>query len=266
MTVGKWAETLDNNLAPIDREADLISALMVFSNFPSKPALAVYKASTYLQTAIAAYLNENSINGCLDRNSINYNPVANYDPGTLCQEQNRFGGILSYACANNILGANVRNCQPGFTERPLFMSSNPTISMTECVGGATIKQSSVLFGGIYSTMVDNPVTNGKSCPPGFMAQNIFECSNNFMCVSLDFSKAIKYAVPFGGFVSECFNDSVRDCPKGLEKKLVNVIKGCEISYCTKIKSFERAQLKKLPYSPKPPSYAKLIEYKLKNSN
>lgn len=63
MTVSRWAETLDFNLAPIDREADLLHNVMVFSNFPSKPPLNVYKASTYIQAAIASYLNENSING-----------------------------------------------------------------------------------------------------------------------------------------------------------------------------------------------------------
>ncbi len=104
----------------------------------------------------------------------------------------------------------------------------------------------------------NPITNAQSCPPNFQAQNIFDCSDNYMCVTKDLSSAnVKVAVPFGGFVSSCFSGLPAACPNGLEKKPINIIKGCQIFYCTKYKSTNRPIRLKPPFVPKPTSYSTL---------
>jgi len=44
---------------------------------------------------VAKYLNLNSIEGCLDKNNINYNPQALYESANSCQEKLKFGGFFS---------------------------------------------------------------------------------------------------------------------------------------------------------------------------
>jgi hypothetical protein len=55
-----------------------------------------------LDKGIAKYLNINTIDGCLDRNNINYNPQAIYDSGNSCQDKLKFGGFFSVykKCSN----------------------------------------------------------------------------------------------------------------------------------------------------------------------
>lgn len=51
--------------------------------------------------------------------------------------------------------------------------------------------------------------------------------NNFLL----FFKNFRKAVPFGGFVGNCFTGLPSECPAGLELKPINIINGCQISYC-----------------------------------
>lgn len=257
MTVAKWTETLQNNLVSIDREVDLLSSLLLFSNFPSAPALIVYKASQYVQNAIVKYLKANTVNGCMNRNSINYDPSANFDQGNSCEEKYKFGGIISNTCNENNVLTGASSCPAGYSEKKLEFNFNPSISVTECVGNEVIKTGAVYFGGSFSTSSNNPVTNSKSCPNGFNAQKIFDCSSTYICTSTDYTKAISNSIPFGGFVSDCFAQSA--CPIGFDKIFLNVINACEISYCTKLKSFKAPQLMKPPFVAKPPSYKLLLE-------
>lgn len=48
-----------------------------------------------VQQAISEYLKVNTIDGCSDRNNINFNPQANYDSGKSCDEKLKFGGFVS---------------------------------------------------------------------------------------------------------------------------------------------------------------------------
>ena len=132
-----------------------------------------------------------------------------------------------------------------------------TIELTECIGNSTaIQKGDVLFGGIYSILNDNPVTKAKSCPPYFVRQSLFDCSNNIICISTDKSMyALKNAIPFGGIFSSCNSVPLQtSCPDGLKMNLINIIDGCMIYYCAKFKNLAQPALKKLPFVPKPPSY------------
>jgi len=257
MSVKAWSETLDANLVALDREADLLSNLVLGSNFPMFPMMTVFKANAYVQNAIATYLNVNSIDGCLDRNSVNFNPQANFDSGNMCDEKLKFGGtILSGSCSQSNVLTNSATCPGGYVAKTLT-SSQPSFTLTQCLGGDGVKNGAVLFGGVYSSMVNNQVTGGKSCPPFFKPQGLFDCADNFICVSTDINNGVRSAIPFGGFVSECFNEPERTCPQGFETHLINVINGCQFSYCTRIKRFSRPLLSRPPFVPKPPSFSML---------
>ncbi len=255
MTTKEWADTLDANMRAFDREADLLSNLILGSNFPMFPMATVFKANGVVQEAIKQYLGLNSIDGCLDRASINYNPQANFNSGKMCDEIIKFGGIIS-ACVNNLL-TNSDSCPPGYVAKT-FTSTSPSIKLTTCEGANGINNGAVLFGGVYSSLVQNPITGAKSCPPNFQAQSLLDCSDNYICLTTDVNdNNIKTAVPFGGIISNCFPESPSECPNGLQKILINTIRGCQISYCSKYKDWSRPELRRPPFVPRPTSYSRL---------
>jgi hypothetical protein len=275
MSTREWAESLDANMRAFDREADLLSNLILGSNFPMFPMATVFKANAFVQDAIKQYLGLNSIDGCLDRGSINYNPQANFNSGKMCDESLKFGGFISNSktciqtdflggcsefgneCIQNNVLTNSATCPSGYVTKT-FTSTNPSIKLSVCEGGPGINNGAVLFGGIYSSIANNPITGARSCPPNFRAQSLFDCSDNFICLSTDVNdNNIKTAVPFGGFISNCFFESPSECPQGLQKILINTIRGCQISYCSKYKDWSRPDLRRPPFVSRPPSYFKL---------
>lgn len=206
MSVTQWSQTLEQNYVAIDREGLLISNLFLPSNFATFPSSIVFKASTFVQKAIVEYLTLNSIDGCLDRNQVMFNPQANFDSGKSCDEKLKFGGFVSTSkkcgfitpqgdcsqfisetTSNNYL-TKTANCPVGYLAQT-GVASNPWISLTQCVGDSSVQKGAVLFGGIYSNLHDNPVTGDKSCPSGFTAQSLFDYGDNFICQSSDLSTA-----------------------------------------------------------------------------
>ena len=142
----EWANSLDQNLRAIDREADLLSNLILGSNFPMFPIATVFKANAYVQNAIRTYLGKNSLDGCLDRFSVNYNPQANFDSGKMCLEQVKFGGVFSTTstaggCVLNNILTNAQSCPAGYLPKTSVLNGPAaTFSLTECVGDATIQK------------------------------------------------------------------------------------------------------------------------------
>ena len=130
--------------------------------------------------------------------------------------------------------------------------------MIECIGdGPFTVFGQVLFGGVYSTRVENPVTKSRSCPPSYVSQILFGCNDNVICVSKETSNinAIRYALPFGGIFSSCNLAPLQtECDKGFDKFLINDLNGCQVYYCSKIKNFQQPDLKKLPFVEKPLRY------------
>jgi len=52
MDAATWAKTLEGNYVSIDREAGLISFLLLPSNFPSFPASSIFKAKNFVNINI----------------------------------------------------------------------------------------------------------------------------------------------------------------------------------------------------------------------
>jgi hypothetical protein len=55
MTAAAWADTLENNLEVIDREAALLSFIILPSNFPSFPASSIFKAKNFVNIIFAKF-------------------------------------------------------------------------------------------------------------------------------------------------------------------------------------------------------------------
>ena len=260
MNISRWTETLKNNLIPIDREAELISSLFLSRNFPGFTSAIIRNASLLVDDAVKTYLQSNTLKGCTDPGSINFEPYANLQEKSACDEQIKFGGIISAqaTCSETNIITNANACPVGYTQKTSFAHTGPVHGLTECVGDSPyVVYGQVLFGGIFSTLFDNPVTKDKSCPPLFVRQSLFDCANNVICVSTETNNliAIKYAVPFGGIFSSCNTTPLQtECPVGMETNLISVKDGCQIFYCAKFKNFSEPKLKKLPFVAKPPHY------------
>lgn len=266
MTLTDWTKTLPNNLVSIDRESAVLTNLISQSNFNNINLQTLLAIKDHVSQAMQIYMRVNARSGCTDRSSINYDPIANFDPEYMnnCKEKIKFGGTFasSIVCTqttNGVCSATQylcrelhpltrdRKCPPGYIGKTAFLASNPWYNLTECFGSDSIQRGGALFGGIYSPVANNPVTGKKSCPENFTPISLFDCSKNVICLSYDFDRSIENAVPFGGFISSCLPQLQKDCAQGLEKYFVNSYNGCDLFYCTKAKIFDRPEIIEPPF-------------------
>lgn len=273
MTLQEWANTLEGNLVSIDRESDVISNLVSQSNFESINIRTLLEIRRNINKALETYMKVNARSGCTDTKSVNYDPIANFDPeeSNNCKEKVKFGGTFAstilctattagvctatqYQCQELHPLTRNRQCPNGYVAKTAFLASNPWLNLTECYGSYAIEKGGVLFGGIYSAVSNNPVTGKKSCPENFSPVSLFDCSKNLVCLSFDFERGIENAVPFGGFISSCLPQQQSECPEGLEKVFINSYKGCDLFYCTKAKTFTMPDIFEPPFDNFPKGY------------
>jgi len=263
-TVDKWAETLDNNLAIIDKEIDTIDSFITNFNFPSIQRISLAKTREIVENATEAYLRTNLIKDCQDRKSVKYQPFSNSHDPDACIEDYIFGAFyeIKSECANNCeltQTSVVKNyltqtteCAEGFQGRNhTFNRPNKELyDFVECIGDPSFQKSPILFGGVYTAQVeDNPVTNSKVCPKYFDVVPFLQ-NKAFICLSRDFKRGLENAVPFLGFISTCnIQEGNRlKCAKSYyEKRFIGSVNGCYIYYCTRVKKGERVSLQKPPY-------------------
>ncbi|XP_062972986.1 macrophage-expressed gene 1 protein-like [Elgaria multicarinata webbii] len=142
-----------------------------------------------------------------------------------------------------------------------------------CAATGPVPQSSgFLFGGLYSTGNENPVTNTYTCPAYFFPLVLFEHLK--VCVSNDYEMGFRYGVPFGGFFS-CeagnplagvlkeqrpgilqdffYQDSPTKfpmkCPAGHSQHKAYMSDGCEILYCLQAGTLFAQQLAAIKLPP-----------------
>lgn len=139
-----------------------------------------------------------------------------------------------------------------------------------------------LFGGLYTSMSFNPLTESKTCPSRFYALKLL--TNLVICVSDDYELGFGYSLPFAGLYScksgnplalRALTSSYstgnqhslmsymleqgsaswpRECPPGFSQHLAVVDNGCEINYCIKTGSLSPKGLPKVkrpPFMPLP---------------
>ena len=132
--------------------------------------------------------------------------------------------------------------------------------------------SGYLFGGVYTSREQNPITNSRLCPTFFYPLRLGTDIN--ICVSNDIGGS-EYSVPFGGFDS-CktgnalaaspneFNEGKypHQCPSGYSRFFAAIDRGCSINYCTEITAFK----KQLPNPAKLPPYEDISELSINVSD
>ncbi|XP_050974156.1 macrophage-expressed gene 1 protein-like [Labeo rohita] len=77
ITLQKWQESTQNNLVAIDRSGLPLHYFLNPSTFPDLPIPTLHKLAFSVQQAAARYYNINTIPGCVDPNSPNFNFQAN---------------------------------------------------------------------------------------------------------------------------------------------------------------------------------------------
>ncbi|XP_048730095.2 macrophage-expressed gene 1 protein-like [Ostrea edulis] len=138
-----------------------------------------------------------------------------------------------------------------------------------CVGTSSHSQShsGFLFGGTYTSNVDNPLTQARECPLYFYP--LAMSTDIKLCVSDDFELGFRYAVSFAGLFScksgnplaimkdDTSKNSSNNmhsyltsansklwphaCPTGYSNHLAALAESCEISYCVKSQSFSKQE-------------------------
>lgn len=171
-----------------------------------------------------------------------------------------------------------------------YYSSSATYDLYWCVDTGTVPpDSGYLFGGLFTSRVDNPVTRARSCPPTFFPLKVASGGELQVCISDDYELGGQYALPFAGFIScdagnplaaggdasvkaaqgpgvksrgnlrAMFqsepNDWPKRCPDGFSSHLALVDQGCQINYCVQTGSMAGPVLppiKRPPFVPAPP--------------
>ena len=83
-----------------------------------------------------------------------------------------------------------------------YYSSRATYNLYWCVAtGPVTPDSGYLFGGLFTSKVDNPVTRAASCPPTFFPLKVADRADLHVCISDDYELGEQYSLPFAGFIS-----------------------------------------------------------------
>jgi hypothetical protein len=148
-TLNEYIDSLDNNLADIDRKGILLSELINSDAFPSLSSSVLLETKKNVESAILSYLIANTKVGCMDRASDNFDFSANFNDRRICNQLNststlqKFGGIFAqeryclnkYGCydtctspynydilMNNLLN-NLASCPDGYTPNIVYEES-----------------------------------------------------------------------------------------------------------------------------------------------
>lgn len=134
-----------------------------------------------------------------------------------------------------------------------------------------------LFGGLFTSMSSNPLTESMSCPSRFYALRLLK--DLVICVSDDYELGFGYSLPFAGLFSCKSGNPLalrsstslhstgnqhslmtymmdqgsaswpRECPPGFSQHLAVVDNGCEINYCIKTGALSPQGLPKVKRPP-----------------
>ncbi|KAF7662344.1 hypothetical protein LDENG_00238660 [Lucifuga dentata] len=167
---------------------------------------------------------------------------------SLLRSENRQQGYTKYECHSESYHCGIfgwRTCHRQVCQDIFHVRSAHVYTYWCAVKGKAPDNSGYLFGGIYSPLLLNPLTNAKTCPPSFIPIK-FLSDSQVICVSNDFEVGTRYSVPFGGLFScESSNPLAGDqrrCPPKFSQHLATVSDGCEILYCVQSGLFTGGQL------------------------
>lgn len=253
-TINQWVDQLLDELVAVDRSGDPLHYAITPGSLPELSEELTFKLANAVEKAIKQYYEHNTIKGCIKMDSPNFSFQANLDDGSCESPTNNytFGGVYQ-TCqsedspATNPCGAFLQKnpltsdykCSDGYEAVLVHQGRTPQSCHRECHGWWVFKSCSTkcgyalystywcvaegqvpantgyLFGGLYSKVLKNPVTQDHSCPLKFYPLR-FGASMQ-VCVSDDYELGYQQSVPFGGFFS-CNAGN----PLGVKKSTVNV--------------------------------------------
>ncbi|XP_031573631.1 macrophage-expressed gene 1 protein-like isoform X2 [Actinia tenebrosa] len=238
-SINQWEDGLPNNLVAIDRSGDPLHYTITPEALPELPEFLALDLSRFVLKSIKTYYKHNSIKGCTDASSPNFNFQAVLDDHSCKAPYTNFtfGGVfqncsISGSPSTNPCGAfqqknpkkNDYACPDGYNAVLLHQGLTPTTCHRECHGwwifkschndcgyaryntywcvatGSVKDHSGYLFGGLYTKIAMNPVTGTASCPPKLYPQR-FGPEGMYVCISDDYELAAQYSLRFAGFFS-----------------------------------------------------------------
>ncbi|XDV48920.1 hypothetical protein PO909_018268 [Leuciscus waleckii] len=283
ISLQKWQESTLNNLVAIDRSGLPLHYFLNPSTFPDLPAATLNQLVLLVSQAAEKYYKVNTIPGCINPDSKNFNFQANVDDAS-CEgpvTNLSFGGIYQRCTslttdANTICDETAQknpatgdySCPPqynttllrsetverGYTRNECGKSCRScgflwlsTCCDTICSDVFYIRRAKVdTYWCLYGPSLQNPFTKSYSCPPNFFVQK-FLCSDMKVCLSNDYVTATKSSVPFGGFFScqsgNPFAMGQSRCPPQFSQNVAAISDGCQILYCVQSGVFNGGQIK-----------------------
>lgn len=270
-SINNWIDHLDNNLVVIDRDGDLLSALVSPERLPGMPMAIVQRTSYAVQKAIEAYYEYNTYPGCTDATSKNFDVAANADDSSCVQPSNNytFGGIYQ-TCSGSCTGKPKINpqtgelsCPPGYQSQ-LLQKVHVPISIKKCKSRfwrkkkcwidksqsydyeiywcaareAVDRDSGYLFGGTYTSNTENIVTGEQSCPEKYKSIIVGGSEKIAVCLSDDYELAARSSLPFAGFFSCAQGNPLSRSTLNRVRSLANGLHTLA-SYEVKMKTFDK---------------------------
>ncbi|EDO37879.1 predicted protein, partial [Nematostella vectensis] len=295
-TINEWEDKMLDELVAVDRSGDPLHYTITPGSLPELCEQATFQLAAVVKNAIKQYYIHNTIKGCTKMDSPNFSFQANMDDGSCQSPTNNytFGGVYqtcqtdgspsSDPCAplaqKNPLTADY-TCTPGYEPVLVHQGRTPqschkdchrvwlffkrcsvqcgfgSFSTYWCVAKSAVPANSgYLFGGLYSDVLKNPLTQDHSCPLKFYALKFGATMK--VCVSDDYELGYQQSLPFGGFFSCNAGNPLafkkpptgdKGCPTGFSQHLGAIEANCEIQYCVKSNVFN---LQGLPIVRRPP--------------
>ena len=239
MTINQWEDQLLDELVAVDRSGDPLHYAITPGSLPELSEELTFELANVVEQAIKQYYKHNTIKGCTKMDSPNFSFQANLDDGSCESPTNNytFGGVYQtcqyedsptgdpcgpllqknpltsdYTCSEGYeavlvhQGRTPQSCHRDCHGCWLFFkccNTNcgfATYSTYWCVAkGQVPPNTGYLFGGLYSKVLKNPVTQDHSCPLKFHPLRFGATMQ--VCVSDDYELGYQQSVPFGGFFS-----------------------------------------------------------------
>nr|AMZ02448.1 macrophage expressed protein-like isoform 2 [Littorina littorea] len=265
-TAATWAQSFNKDLVALDRSGNPLYYVITKEALPELSISVLQKVYEGVKQAVETYHLYNRIPGCVDPASPNFSPAANVNDDSCIQPSTNltFGGMYQqcvpryasvhemcrwYNQVNPLTGA--YSCPSGYS--PVLIHGADVhnalyyYGLFWCVAlSPTPSQSGYLFGGVYTSTLDNPVTDSQSCPPSFFPLRIGDGLHLSVCVNDNHEIGKETAVPLGGFYTcsmgnpfameqtttlEKRSEWPKRCPPGYSSHIATVDQGCYINYC-----------------------------------
>ena len=253
-TINQWEDQLIDDLVAVDRLGDPLHYAITPGSLPELSEDLTFKVANVVERAIRSYYLHNTIKGCTKMDSPNFSFHANLEDGSCESPTNNytFGGVFQTCqfegspggepckalLQKNPLTADY-TCREGYEAVLVYQGHTPLSCRRDChscwlffkccdkhcgfptystywcmAKGQVPANTGYLFGGLYSDVLKNPMTEGHSCPHKFYPLRFGATMQ--VCVSDDYELGYQQSVPFGGFFS-CNAGN----PLGVAKSSVN---------------------------------------------